>query len=67
MGRWRIALDAWGFTRHHNDAVYKEFRAVWRNMAELIEPVIRQQFSSPALRTLGPAEVDARYVSKIRT
>jgi hypothetical protein len=62
-----FSLNSWGYTRYHNDAVYKELKAVWRNMSQLIDILIRHQFSSPAIRTLTPAEVDARYAAKSRS
>jgi len=61
-----FSLDSWGFTRYHNIAVHQELSAVWRNMSQLIDDLIRRQFSSAAIRTLTPSEVDARYVANTR-
>ena len=57
-------MESWGFTKHHNNPVYEEFRAVWKNMAQLITHVIRDQYCASAIRTLTPAEVDAKYAGR---
>lgn len=59
-----FCVDAWGFTRYHNNAVHESFKAVWRNMSEAIEHVLRNQFSDVDVSHPGIAEVDARYVAR---
>lgn len=59
-----FCLDAWGFTRYHNNAVYQSLKGGWRNMAVAIEHVLRKQFSDVDIGHLSTAEVDARYVAR---
>lgn len=56
-----FSLDSWGYTRYHNDYVYRALKDAWQAISSVVEVSLRRRFAPDGVVHLSPSEVDARY------
>ena len=59
-----FGIEAWGYTKIHNNEAYRELAEDWERLASVVEVGLRNRFAAEPVTRLSAKEVDARYSAK---